>query len=802
MPPTCYGQAEQATDPAEVALSPPQPRRRRRGRAVETSTDVRHFEFAARAAYDGFWEWNLVTGVVRFSDRFRAQLGVADTLRDDFETLLARVHPDESEAFLRDVRRHLEQAAPLDVELRLICRDGYRWFRLHGDSDRDPAGRPVRVGGALRNIESERKRRDDLVRTDGLNRRTLDSIEIAIAVLNARGEIVEINRAWRECTAEHALAGLRFSFGERYVDLCERAVARCPEGPAVAQAVAEVLTGLRADFTLNYRTQVAGTQVAGDVRHFQMRVEAFDHGGERGALVTHEDITAIMQMHDRLDETRDFYEVMLDTLPISLTYVNRSREIQYLNASYERLVQHPRTAMRGLRVDEVMAPESFATIAPHIDRVLDGTQVSFQQSRRLNDGRNRELAVEYVPHRDAAGAVGGFFSVIRDVTDQKRLEGELRQSQKMEAVGQLTGGLAHDFNNLLSVIVGNLQLLERVCRSDSRAINHVETALRAALRGADLTGRLLAFSRQQVLAPCVLDVNTLVLEMKELIERSLGRSINVRLALAADLWPIRVDAGQLENTVLNLAINARDAMSDGGELVIETHNVTLDESQAVGPAYVAPGPYVCVAVSDNGTGMPEEVRKRAFEPFFTTKEIGKGTGLGLSMVYGFCEQSGGHARIASAPGAGTTVSLYFPRAPQSLSASEASELRADPLPTGTETILVVEDDDDVRTTAVTSLQSLGYSVYDASSAAAALAVLDRNPVIDLMFTDLMLAEGERGLDLVTRVLRERPRVRVLVTSAFAESSVQHQSLVASGYPVLTKPYSMEALAQRIRATLN
>ena len=797
MPPTCYGQAERATDPAEVSLSPPKRPRRPRGRAVETSTDVRHFEFAARAAYDGFWEWNLVTGVVRFSDRFRALLGLTDTVRDDFETLLARVHPDESEAFLRDVRRHLEQAAPLDVELRLICRDGYRWFRLHGDSDRDPSGRPMRVGGALRNIESERKRRDDLVRTDGLNRRTLDSIEIAIAVLNARGEIVEINRAWRECTAEHGLAGLRFSFGERYADLCERAVTRCPEGPSVAQAVAEVLSRLRADFNLNYRTQVAG-----DARHFQMRVEAFDHGGERGALVTHEDITAIMQMHDRLDETRDFYEVMLDTLPISLTYVNRSREIQYLNASYERLVQHPRTTMRGLRVDEVMAPESFATIAPHIDRVLDGTQVSFQQSRRLNDGRNRELAVEYVPHRDAAGVVGGFFSVIRDVTEQKRLEGELRQSQKMEAVGQLTGGLAHDFNNLLSVIVGNLQLLERVCRADSRAISHVETALRAALRGADLTGRLLAFSRQQVLAPRVLDVNTLVLEMKELIERSLGRSINVRLALAADLWPIRVDAGQLENSVLNLAINARDAMSDGGELVIETHNVTLDESQAAGPAYVAPGPYVCVAVSDNGTGMPEEVRKRAFEPFFTTKEIGKGTGLGLSMVYGFCEQSGGHAQIASAPCAGTTVSLFFPRAPQSMIASEASESRADPLPTGTETILVVEDDDDVRTTAVTSLQSLGYSVYDASSAAAALAVLDRNPVIDLMFTDLMLAEGERGLDLVTRVLRERPRVRVLVTSAFAESSVQHQSLVASGYPVLTKPYAMEALAHRIRATLS
>ncbi len=793
------------TDAVEVSLANPKRRARRSGRSAEASTDVRHFEFAARAACDGFWEWNLVTGVVRFSDRFRALLGATEGLRNDFETLLERVHPDESEAFLREVRRHLEQAAPLDVELRLRCAEGYQWFRLHGDSDRDPAGRPMRVGGALRSIAAEHKRRDDLLRTEGLNRRTLDSIEIAIAVLNARGEIVEINRAWRDCPAEHGLAGLRFSFGERYADLCERAATRCPEGPTVAQAVAEVLTHLRAEFNLNYCTQIgplAGAEATGEVRHFQMRVEAFEHGGERGALVTHEDITMIMQMHHRLDATRDFYEVMLDTLPISLTYVNRNREIQYLNASYERLVQQPRAAMRGLRVADVMAPESFATIAPHIDRVLDGTQVSFQQSRRLNDGRDRELAVEYVPHRDATRTVQGFFSVIRDITDQKRLEGELRQSQKMEAVGQLTGGLAHDFNNLLSVIVGNLQLLERVCRADSRALNHVESALRAALRGADLTGRLLAFSRQQVLAPRVVDVNALVLEMQELIERALGRSITVRLQLAQDIAPIRVDSSQFENSVLNLAINARDAMSDGGELVIETHNVTLDQSQTVGPAYVAPGPYVCVAVADNGMGMSEQVRKRAFEPFFTTKEVGKGTGLGLSMVYGFCEQSGGHARIASAPASGTTVSLYFPRAAESLVACEESAIGAGPLPGGAETVLVVEDDDDVRTTAVTSLEALGYCVHDANSASTALQVLDRNPDIDLMFTDLMLAEGERGLDLVTRVLRERPRLRVLVTSAFAERSVQHQSLIASGYPVLTKPYSMEALAHRIRATLN
>jgi len=766
--------------------------------ALSTTAEARQFELAARVAYEGFWDWDLATGAVRFSDRFLEKLGAPKAeRRDDLETLLARVHADDRDALLREVRRHLEQAVPLDVELRLDCDGSYRWFRLHGDSDRDPAGRPVRVGGALRSIEAERKRRDHLVRNEALNRRTLDSIEIAIAVLNSRGEIIEINRAWRDCGADPGLAGLRFSFGERYAELCEHVAGDCPEGPVVANAVAEVLAGLRRDFAMNYDAAVGG-----ESRHFQMRVEAFRHDDGTGAIVTHEDITTVTRMHDRLDETRDFYEVMLDTLPIALTYVNRERQIEYVNASYERLVQHPRTAMRGLRVDELMAPDSFAELAPRVEQVLDGRHVSFQQSRLLNDGRSRELCIDYVPHRDSDGSIGGFFSVIRDVTDQKRLEGELRQAQKMEAVGQLTGGLAHDFNNLLSVVIGNLQLLERVCRSDARAIGHVDTALRAALRGAEITGRLLAFARQQVLAPRVINVNDLVTGMKELIERALGRGIAVRLELAQGLWPVRVDVGQLENSVLNLAINARDAMPRGGELVIGTHNITLDETHAASPAYVAPGPCVCLTVTDNGQGMSDDVRKRAFEPFFTTKEIGKGTGLGLSMIYGFCEQSGGHAQIASAPGKGTTVSLHFPRS--SLPAGEEAEAQAGkgPLPTGSETILVVEDDVDVRATAVTSLQSLGYGVLDASSARAALELLERNHSIDLVFTDMMLAEGERGLDLVTRVLRERPRVRVLVTSAFAECSVQHQSLVASGYPVLTKPYSMEALAHRIRASLN
>ena len=797
MPPTSHGQAQRLCE--SEAVSRPDALRRRRNRPDSSpSAEARQFEFAARAACDGFWDWDLATGTVRFSERFREQLGATrDALRENFESLLAHVHDDDREAFLRDLRRHLEQAAPLEIELRLRCADGYHWFRLHGDSERDPAGRPRRVGGALSGIDVERRRRDDLVHNDALSRLTLDSIDIAIAVLDARGEIVEINRAWRECQAEHGLAGLRFSFGERYAELCERAVGRCPEGPAAAQAVAEVLASLRSEFTLNYKSGVGG-----EIRHFRLRVEAFEYVGESGALVTHEDVTALTHMHHQLDETRGFYEVMLDTLPISLTYVNRSREIEYLNASYERLVQHPRTAMRGRKVDELMSPESYADLAPRIDQVLDGRQVSFLQSRRLIDGRSRELAIEYVPHRDTAGNIGGFFSVIRDVTEQKRLEGELRQSQKMEAVGQLTGGLAHDFNNLLSVVIGNLQLLERLCRQEVRARGHVETALRAALRGADLTRRLLAFSRQQVLAPRVLDVNELVGSLKELLERSLGRSIGTRFELVDGLWPARIDPGQLESSLLNLAINARDAMPGGGELVIRTANVTLDDSQAAKFTNAAPGAYVCVSVTDTGTGMPEEVRKRAFEPFFTTKEIGKGTGLGLSMVYGFCEQSGGYAQITSWPGEGTTVRLFFPRAPQAHEAEPSPDPLNAPLPTGTETVLVVEDDDDVRATAVTALETLGYQVHDASSANVALELLGRNGTIDLLFTDMTLAEGERGLDLVTRVLRERPRVRVLVTSAFAENSVQHQSLVASGYPVLAKPYSMEALAERVRAALN
>lgn len=341
--------------------------------------------------------------------------------------------------------------------------------------------------------------------------------------------------------------------------------------------------------------------------------------------------------------------------------------------------------------------------------------------------------------------------VLRDVSERKHAEQRLQQAQKMEAVGNLTGGIAHDFNNLLGVVLGNLQLIQRRaagCGADEVIGGRLATAIDAVNRGSDLTRRLLAFSRRQMLEPRVVDLNELVAGMERLLGRTLGETITVRMAGAQDLWPVAVDPGQAETALLNLAVNARDAMPDGGHLTIETANVTLDERYVERHSYAAPGDYVALAVSDTGTGMPSEVAEQAFEPFFTTKAPGRGTGLGLSMVYGFVKQSDGLVHIYSEQGEGTTVKMYFPRVAID---AEPLDSGGDEVPQdegGHEPVLVVEDDPDLRDTVSEYLRSLGYVVTEAGTGGEALnALAAADPPVELLFTDLVIPGGMNGAEL-------------------------------------------------------
>jgi CheY-like chemotaxis protein len=372
----------------------------------------------------------------------------------------------------------------------------------------------------------------------------------------------------------------------------------------------------------------------------------------------------------------------------------------------------------------------------------------------------------------------------------------------MEAIGQLTGGVAHDFNNLLTVILGNMETLWRHLPADEGRLRRaVDQATRGAQRAATLTQQLLAFSRRQPLNPKPTDVNRLVTGMSDLIRRTLNESIAIETVLGAGLWRIEVDPHQLESALINLAVNSRDAMPNGGKLTIETANAHIDERYASRFAEIIPGQYVVICVTDTGTGMTSDVMARAFDPFFTTKPLGEGTGLGLSQVFGFVKQSGGHVKLYSEVGHGTTVKIYLPRLMRDVTLADAET----PVPVSpgdpSETILVVEDDDDVRLYSTESLRELGFSVLEASDGASALQVLDHHPEICLLFTDVGLP-GINGRELVDEARRRRPNLPVLFTTGYARNAIVHQGRLDQGVELLTKPFTRAQLANRIRDVLD
>jgi nitrogen-specific signal transduction histidine kinase/CheY-like chemotaxis protein len=392
--------------------------------------------------------------------------------------------------------------------------------------------------------------------------------------------------------------------------------------------------------------------------------------------------------------------------------------------------------------------------------------------------------------------------MVRDISEKKEQQAQLQQAQKMEAMGQLTGGIAHDFNNLLTTVIGNLDLQGDQIHDNEPARTFADAATRAALRGADLTQRLLAFSRNQPLNPRSINVNQLMSNATELLRRTLGEDIEVETVLGGGLWNAMMDQALLESTLLNLAINSRDSMPDGGKLTIETANVRLDREYAEAREEVFPGQYVMIAASDTGTGMPPEVLGKAFEPFFTTKEVGKGSGLGLSMVYGFIKQSGGHVAIYSELGQGTTVKLYLPRAKSTDARAQVPARPPKAMPTGDEIILIVEDDPDVRAFLVTSVATLGYNILEAEDGPAAVAVLDKTQRIDLLLTDVVLPRGMNGREVAEAARALHPEIKVLFTSGYTENAVIHHRKVDEGVELLSKPYTRQLLAQRLRQVLD
>ena len=446
--------------------------------------------------------------------------------------------------------------------------------------------------------------------------------------------------------------------------------------------------------------------------------------------------------------------------------------------------------------------EDRARVLEGISRVIEGGESNWSAEYRFAHGEGHAVLVidRGFVLRDARGRAIRMVGSIIDVTDQRDLEQRLRQSQRMEVMGQMTGGIAHDFNNLLTVILGNAELLADHLAEEERLRALAEMTATAAQRGAELTHRLLAFARRQPLEPKQVDVRALVHGMEPLFRRTFSEDIEIDLIPCGTLWATELDPGQLEVALLNLVVNARDAMPSGGKLTIEMSNVELDGAYARQNEEVEAGPYVMISVSDTGCGMTKEVAARAFEPFFTTKEVGKGSGLGLSMVFGFVKQSGGHAKIYSEVDEGTTVQLYFPGI-----LDAAAQVREEEAPLdvtgGREHILVVEDDVLVRDHVVAQLRDLGYRVTEASSGPAAYEAIKRMSDIDLLFTDVVMPGGMNGRKLAEAAVELRPRLKVLYTSGYTENAIIHHGRLDPGVHLLSKPYRRRDLAAKVRKAL-
>ncbi|MEM8812149.1 MAG: PAS domain S-box protein [Pseudomonadota bacterium] len=496
---------------------------------------------------------------------------------------------------------------------------------------------------------------------------------------------------------------------------------------------------------------------------------------------------------------------ILDSAVDAIITVDGSGIIESVNPAVTRLFQYEADELLGRNVSILMGDADRDAHDGYMHHHMTTGEKRIIGIGREVEGRRKDgtmFPLHLSVSRFEFSGEPHFTEIIHDLTSVRQTELALQQAQRMEAIGQLTGGIAHDFNNLLTVVTGNLELMEPRL-DDEFLLSLLKEAQEASELGARLTDRLLTFARRSRLEPEVVDLNTLVVGLTDLLHRTLGGEIELSSALSTDLWPILVDRGQVENAIINLAVNARDAMPSGGYVFIETDNSVLDDGFGDPNADVVPGDYVRLSISDDGSGIEPQILARVFEPFFTTKEVGRGTGLGLSMVYGFAKQSNGYATIYSEVGTGTTVNLYLPR---HRSAEEPVEDRPAEAPTTTygtgETILVAEDDERVRALTVRRLRDLGYKVYEAENGPTALARLTELDDLALLFTDLVMPGGMTGYELVDAARNVKPDLKVLLTSGYAADLVRSKSSTNTRVRLLRKPYRQAELSAAIRRALS
>jgi PAS domain S-box-containing protein len=706
---------------------------------------------------------------------------VPDELRGDARIILAKIKAGEKVEHHETVR---------------ITKDGRRIdVSLSVSPIKSQSGAIIGAAKVARDISARKRAQTALAESEQMARAIIETALDAFMQLDEVGTVID----W----SPKAEAMFGWSRGE-IVGRNIREFVIPPENRAVnAERLADFLKDA-AKGVAGRRYEAPSLRRDGKIVDTEISITALQRGS--GYLINGfiRDITARVQAERDRDRNREFLNRIIENVTVAVLVKGvRDRRYLLINEAAERLWGVRREQVIGKTAREIF-PQATADVIEENDRQLLKSKTNFylgDHALKSPGNGTRVVTSNRLAICDQNGEVQYILGVVEDVTERRAMEDQLRQSQKMESIGQLTGGIAHDFNNMLTVITGTIDILADAVKDKPQLAAIAKLISEAADRGAELTSHLLAFARRQPLQPREIDVNALLVESEKLLHRTLGEQVDIELLLDKEPWLALVDPTQLTTALLNLAVNARDAMPNGGMLTLETGNAVLDQSYADANKDVQPGDYVVIAVSDTGGGIPEAIRHRVFEPFFTTKDVGKGTGLGLSMVYGFLKQSNGHIKMYSEEGYGTTFKLYLPRG--TAAAPAGTEALSEAAPEGgTETILVVEDDALVRGSVTSQLQSLGYRTLTAANAEEALAIADSGEAFDLLFTDVIMPGGMNGRQLAEAIAERRSALKVLFTSGYTENAIIHHGRLDAGVHLLAKPYRKSELAGMVRRAID